>query len=65
MRYDAVVIVSIGFQNPAQMRLTTSVFEFSVHRGAYDLQFGDRFNDLNILPKASCRHRNTLLVVFP
>ena len=34
-------------------------------RGAYELQCGDRSNDLNKLPKASCRHRNTLLVVFP
>ena len=33
--------------------------------GAYELQCGDRSNDLNKLPKASCRHRNTLLVVLP
>src|ERR1700730_2851584 len=31
-------------------------------REGYELQLGDRSNDLNILPKASCRHRNTLLV---
>jgi len=34
-------------------------------RKAYEPQCGDRSNDLNKLPKASCRHRNTLLVVLP
>jgi hypothetical protein len=33
--------------------------------GIYERQRGDRSSDLNRLPKASCRHRNTLVVVFP